>query len=186
MALYGEPSRKLNCSGFPSEASEVEAKGGNGPNSGSKGSLSVSGSTVGPSSNLYPGSLGCRVPPTAPLAASSGTPVNGARNFFKGPVAPEAGVLAIKADGDCCFHLCGAIGALSANEYALEDGWAPCRPSDTAAARKLSLANIAEYAEWLVEFYPAPELEVTMLTNLERRICNVSQVQRKAKIGSGK
>ena len=46
------------------------------------------------------------------------------------------GVVAIKADGHCCYHLGGMFQLLCRNPNALSQGFARCLPKDTQAARE--------------------------------------------------
>ena len=61
------------------------------------------------------------------------------------PASSTGGVVAIKADGDCCYHLAGEIEALCRNPNAVADGFAECSSDNTAYARKKILENF----EWI-------------------------------------
>jgi len=61
------------------------------------------------------------------------------------PASSTGGVVAIRADGDCCFHLAGEIEALYRNENALGSGVSRCLAENTGLARKKILENF----EWL-------------------------------------
>ena len=77
-------------------------------------------------------------PPASPALASS---------FVALHLQPVAGVLAIKADGNCGFNFCAAVGVLESNVNAFADGRVPCIPTEVAAARKIIIANVEEYME---------------------------------------
>jgi hypothetical protein len=57
------------------------------------------------------------------------------------------GVVAVRADGDCCYHLCGVFGDLMRNPEAVQSGSTPCLPAATAAARVRMMSNINEYTD---------------------------------------
>ena len=55
--------------------------------------------------------------------------------------------MAVRADGDCCFHLCGVFGDLMRNPDAVRSGSTACLPAATAAARVRMMSNINEYTD---------------------------------------
>ena len=55
------------------------------------------------------------------------------------------GVVLIKADGACCFHLLGAVGQLCANSRALENGQTSCTYPELDVTRKYLLANFSKW-----------------------------------------
>src|SRR6185312_4529224 len=57
------------------------------------------------------------------------------------------GVVAVRADGDCCYHLCGVFGDLMRNPDAVKSGSTSCLPTATAAARARIMNNISEYTD---------------------------------------
>jgi hypothetical protein len=74
-------------------------------------------------------------PPFSPLAnlpAYASSP-RVASSLPQPPLVP--GVLAIKADGHCCYHLAGVIGALCKNQNVLARGSAVCSDDDLARVR---------------------------------------------------
>ena len=50
--------------------------------------------------------------------------------------------MAVLADGDCCYHLCGVFGDLMMDRDAVQSGTTACLPSKTAAARVRIMDNI--------------------------------------------
>jgi hypothetical protein len=58
----------------------------------------------------------------------------------------------IKADGDCCFHLCGVLSRLLVDSDCLSSGVATCSVVDTTAARGVMLSNIAVHIKFLHGF----------------------------------
>ena len=81
------------------------------------------------------------------------------------PVSAEAGVLPIKADGDCCFHVAGVIDALCKDEDAVSQDYAPCSIAAITQARSLILKNFEAVVSSKREFFPEPdELEAHVLT----------------------
>ena len=59
------------------------------------------------------------------------------------------GVLAVLADGDCCYHLCGVFGDLMMDRDAVQSGTTACLPSKTKAARVRIMDNINEYIDFV-------------------------------------
>ena len=51
-------------------------------------------------------------------------------------------MLAIKADGLCCYYCAGAIGSLICDSGALESDWAPCSAIELETSRTQILANL--------------------------------------------
>ena len=85
-------------------------------------------------------------------------------------------VVAIKADGHCCYHLGGMFQLLCRNPNALSQGFARCLPKDTQAAREQILQNFRSWRlnrpEYLThEEWATQVLEMTgdSLENFERR-----------------
>ena len=56
-------------------------------------------------------------------------------------------VVAVRADGDCCYHLCGVFGDLMRDTAAVDSGLTSCLPKATAAARVRIMSNINEYID---------------------------------------
>jgi hypothetical protein len=75
------------------------------------------------------------------------------------PPPAAGGVVAILADGDCCYHLCALIGDLMLNPTAVQCGFTTCLPATTFAARIRIMDNINEYLE-LVKCFCAEESEI--------------------------
>ena len=74
-------------------------------------------------------------------------------------------MLPIKADGDCCFHVAGVIGALCKDENAVAQDYAPCSVASITQARSLILKNFEAVVSSKREFFPTPdELEAHVLT----------------------
>jgi hypothetical protein len=61
------------------------------------------------------------------------------------PSSAVGGVVAIKGDGDCCYHLAGVFALLCRNSNALSRGTARCLPNDTKAAREQILRNFRNW-----------------------------------------
>jgi hypothetical protein len=100
-------------------------------------------------------------PPPPPPPSASDLPVSAV-------VVPEAGVLPIKADGDCCFHVAGVIDALCKDENAVAQDYAPCSIAAITQARSLILKNFEDVVSSKREFFPTPdELEAHVLTFVE-------------------
>jgi hypothetical protein len=57
--------------------------------------------------------------------------------------------VAVLADGDCCYHLCGVFGDLMIDRDAVQSGTTACLPSKTAAARVRIMNNINEYIDFV-------------------------------------
>jgi len=55
--------------------------------------------------------------------------------------------VAVRADGDCCYHLCGVFGDLMRDPHVLHNGSTSCLPTATAAARVRIMSNINEYID---------------------------------------
>ena len=51
------------------------------------------------------------------------------------PNGALGGVLAIRADGFCCYYCASAIGSLTLNSEALSSDWAPCSSTELEAVR---------------------------------------------------
>ena len=57
------------------------------------------------------------------------------------------GVLAIRADGFCCYYSANAIGALTIDPEALADDWAPCSAVELEATRRQIFHNLEVWTE---------------------------------------
>jgi hypothetical protein len=68
------------------------------------------------------------------------------------PASATGSVVAIKADGDCCYHLCGVIGGLMLDPDAVKSGFTLCLPTTTSAARDRIMRNINEYVSFVKSF----------------------------------
>jgi hypothetical protein len=55
--------------------------------------------------------------------------------------------VAIKADGDCCYHLAGVIGSLSKDPGAVASSRAPCSAADLLVTRNQILDNFRRWQE---------------------------------------
>ena len=53
--------------------------------------------------------------------------------------------MAVRADGDCCYHLCAVFGDLMRDPEAVQCGLTTCSPATTMAARVRIMDNINEY-----------------------------------------
>ncbi len=74
--------------------------------------------------------------------------------------------MAVRADGDCCFHLCGVLGELMRDPDAVQRGSTACCPLTTQAARDRILANITEYVDLVKSTCVEPsEVEGAILEN---------------------
>ena len=62
--------------------------------------------------------------------------------------------MAIKADGNCCFHVSGVIGLLCRDSSAVKDGYTSCARTEESEARAKILANFNEMLEPKREFFP--------------------------------
>ena len=60
---------------------------------------------------------------------------------------PGGGVLAIRADGHCCYHIATTIGALLHNQDSLRSGWAPCTYENLTITRAQILENFESWVE---------------------------------------
>ena len=67
------------------------------------------------------------------------------------------GFVAIKADGDCCYHLAGVVGKLCTDPRAVVDGYAACSKVSIAQARAKILENLEKLAQSKQEFFPSAE-----------------------------
>jgi hypothetical protein len=65
------------------------------------------------------------------------------------PASAAGGVVAVLADGDCCYHLCGVFGDLMIDRDAVQSGTTACLPSKTTAARVRIMDNINEYVDFV-------------------------------------
>ena len=111
------------------------------------------GGTPAPKFTPKPAPRPTHVPVVAPpTSASSAQPLRASPSPPPPPLSvtvlpvsavavPEAGVLPIKADGDCCFHVAGVIGALCKDENAVAQDYAPCSVASITQARSLILKN---------------------------------------------
>jgi hypothetical protein len=68
-----------------------------------------------------------------------------------------AGVVAIKADGDCCYHAAGVISSLCKDANAVKAGRTVCSREELSQARALILENFAALAKSKQEFFPLSE-----------------------------
>ena len=59
-------------------------------------------------------------------------------------LSAEGGVVAIKGDGQCCYHLAGVIGCLCKNSDVLLCGRARCSNSDLSRARQQITENFQD------------------------------------------
>ena len=73
-------------------------------------------------------------------------------------ITGTGGIVAIKADGNCCYHLAGVLGLLCRNPTALSRGQARCLPKDTQSARNQILQNFRSWISTHSEL-KADELE---------------------------
>ena len=79
----------------------------------------------------------------------------------------QAGVLAIKADGHCCYHVAGVIGALCKDANALAQDHATCSSEELTHARTQILQNFGTLVASKQEFFPlAEDLEAHTCTFL--------------------
>ena len=74
--------------------------------------------------------------------------------------------MAIKADGDCCFHLAGVVGKLCADSHAVTDGYAACSKEDIAEARTRILVNFKKLTQSKQEFFTSSEEQEGHVTTL--------------------
>ena len=79
--------------------------------------------------------------------------------------SPSGGLVLIKADGDCCYHLAGVIQRLCKSPEVVPTLQAPCLKEDIAQARALILENFHRVSNSKSEFFPSPkELEAHIVT----------------------
>jgi len=78
---------------------------------------------------------------------------------------PSQPVLAIKADGHCCYHLSGVIGSLCRDPDALANGSAACS-NDLLRARAQILKNFEKIVAPKRDFFPEPEEWEAHITTL--------------------
>ena len=65
------------------------------------------------------------------------------------PNGALGGVLAIRADGFCCYYCASAIGSLTLNSEALSSDWAPCSSAELEAVRAQILHNLEAWkVDW--------------------------------------
>ena len=87
------------------------------------------------------------------------------------------GVVAVKADGHCCYHLAGIFALLCRNPNALSHGVARCLPTDLTRAREQILQNfrswLSESSKLSTEQLEARVKETTgdFIANFETRTC---------------
>jgi hypothetical protein len=82
--------------------------------------------------------------------AGSTTPLSGSTSLSTSLVFAASAigsVVAVRADGDCCFHLCAVLGDLMRDPDAVQSGSTPCLRSATEAARVRIMSNINEYID---------------------------------------
>jgi hypothetical protein len=78
---------------------------------------------------------------------------------------PSGGLVLVKADGDCCYHLAGVIRRLCKSPEVVPEVQAPCSNEDIAQARTLILGNFHSVSNSKSEFFPSPqELEDHIVT----------------------
>ena len=76
----------------------------------------------------------------------------------KANVSQEVGgLLAIKADGMCCYYCANAIGELCKNQDALVTGWTPCSLVEVKAARLQVMENLNSWYLKKRPFYLSDE-----------------------------
>src|SRR4029078_6705467 len=65
------------------------------------------------------------------------------------PALPDyrPGVLAIRADGHCCYHIATTIGALLHDQDSLLSGWTPCTYENLRITRAQILENFESWVE---------------------------------------
>ena len=91
-------------------------------------------------------------PPT-PVRSPSPSPVG----TLPPPPTIAAGIVSIKADGDCCFHLTGVVGKLCTDSLAVADGYAACSNDTITQARARILENFTKLAQSKQEFFTSSE-----------------------------
>ena len=66
-------------------------------------------------------------------------------------------MVAIKADGDCCFHLAGVVGKLCVDPRAVTDGYATCTKEAITQVRTRILENFTKLTQSKQEFFTSSE-----------------------------
>ena len=90
-------------------------------------------------------------------ASTPSPPLQAAPSVFA--ASAVGGVVAVLADGNCCFHLCAVFGDLMQDFNAVKSGSTACLPAKSAAARVRIMDNINEYID-LVKSTCVDESEV--------------------------
>jgi hypothetical protein len=73
------------------------------------------------------------------------------------------GVVAIKADGNCCYHLAGVFASLCRNSNTLSKGVARCSAKDTQAAREHILWNFKNWMSKRPEYLTCEEWDAIIV-----------------------